>query len=235
MIVGEKVPFTKLKCLYSWNVQDDSSLFPWISYQTSEIFLFRGVIAVLRFRSRCSCPVLGNKNAQHLILQAVRSDHEIQQRDLHFEKPSGMFQHHLANCSKMPQKLRIISWRSVSWPERRSPVSSEDLATSWWWKVGTLHCTPRWSLRGGSWTRVDLVWWNGFWSAMAFTQKNVERQTISKGFHPESIERFWKMVQTFSQYFTNMLFDKLLRWYEKLIDMENWYFKCPSMNFKQTL
>ena len=37
------------------------------------------------------CPVLGHQDAQHLILQAIRGDHEIQQRDLRKNKSKDGF------------------------------------------------------------------------------------------------------------------------------------------------
>ena len=49
MIVGEKVPFTKLKCLAGMSRMTLAYFHLYISFQTSEIFLFRGLIAVARF------------------------------------------------------------------------------------------------------------------------------------------------------------------------------------------
>ena len=86
-------------------------------------------------------------------------------------------------------------------------MSSEDLATSWWWKVGTLHCTPRWSLPGGSWTRVDLVWWNGFWMVLVChgfhskkrgTSNHFKR--ISSGMHWTIWEASWNFQSVFHEH-----------------------------------
>lgn len=162
-----------------WNVHDHSILFPSISFQTSEIFLLRGLTAVARFDVLVA-PSLATRMP-----------------NIWSCKPSGVtmkFSNVTCTSKNHPACFKItwqdavkcrknqgssdedqshVSYTFNIWPERRSPASSEDLATSWWWKGGTLHCTPRWSLPGGSWRRVDLVWWNGFWSTIVFRQKKL--------------------------------------------------------------